>query len=56
MAAFFFVFRWLASFIFVSLVALALQHIDNTDIFNSWDSQTIRLKGILPIRLFKHVC
>jgi hypothetical protein len=52
-AAFFFVFRWLASFIFVSLVALALQHIDNTDIFNSRDSQAIGLSGNPPILPFK---
>ena len=37
MVAFFFVFKRLEDYTYVFVVALALQHIDNTDIFNVGD-------------------
>jgi hypothetical protein len=55
-AAFFFVFNELSSFIFVLIVALALQHIENTDIFNAGDPQTVILPGGLVNRHFRHMC
>jgi hypothetical protein len=36
-AAFFFVFNRLEAYTYVFVVALALQHVDNTDIFNVGD-------------------